>query len=385
MAKKSALKLREYGAPDLDSLIDLARQKSAAGRRTLFKTVRDLFFGSEDALSDRERALMGDILRKLIHDLERSVRKDLSERLAEDSRAPRELVVTLANDEIEVAHPVLVKSTVLQDADLIEIIRHRTQAHQLTIAMRRNISEDVSQALVDIGDTDVVTALIKNDDAAISRSLMEYLVAESKHVDTFQNPLVERRDLPVDLARKMYWWVSAAVRQHIVENFRIDPTALDDAVEGTVNAAIERDGLTPQASEPSEAERVARQMAERDQLNEEFLLQTLRQGEIALFEACFATKTGLPLKLTRRLLYEPGGEALAVACKTTDFARSTFATIFQLTREANAAEKPFDVREIARVTEFYDRVDKGKAIAMVKRWRRDSDYLYALRQIEENT
>ncbi|MEE8202193.1 MAG: DUF2336 domain-containing protein [Alphaproteobacteria bacterium] len=385
MAKKSALKLRDYGAPDLDSLVGLARQKSAAGRRTLFKTVRDLFLEAEDTLSDRERALMGDILRKLVLDIELSMRKDLSERLAEDRLAPRELLVTLANDEIEVAYPVLIKSTVLQDIDLIEIVRHRTQAHQLTIARRRNVAEDVSQALVDAGDVDVVTALIKNDGAEISRSLMEYLVAESKRVDSFQNPLVGRRDLPPDLAHKMYWWVSAAVRQHIVENFNIDPTTLDDAVETTVNAALERDGLKPTASEPSEAEKVAGQLAERGQLNEKFILQTLRQGEAALFEACFAAATGVPLKLTRRLLYEPGGEALAVACKASDFERATFATIFKLTREASAKEQPFDVREMARVTEFFDRIEKDKATAMIKRWRRDSDYLYALRQIEENT
>ncbi len=40
---------------------------------------------------------------------------------------------------------------------------------------------------------------------------------------------------------------------------------------------------------------------------------------------------------------------------------------------------------MARVTEFFDRIEKDKATAMIKRWRRDSDYLYALRQIEENT
>lgn len=381
MAKKSALKLRDHGAPDLDSLVDLARQKSKAGRRALFKTVRDLFFESEDHLSDRERALMGDILRKLIGDVERSVRKELAERLANSSFAPHDLMVSLANDEIEVAHSVLFTSRVLEDIDLVEIIKQRTQAHQLAIAMRKNISEDVSQALVDTGDTDVITTLLKNDDAAISRSLMEYLVAESKRVDTFQNPLVSRHDLPPDLARKMYWWVSAAVRAHIVENFKIDPTSLDDAIEDSIEVVIKAEEV--EADLPSEAQNFARQMAKRGRISEEFLLQTLRQGEVSLFEACFATATDVNPRLTRRLLYEPGGEGLAVACRAAKFTRSTFAAIFQLTREAGDAKNDFDPTEVSRVTDFFDRMEVEQARAVVKLWKRDTDYLHALKMIEE--
>lgn len=381
MAKKLALKLRDHDVPDLDSLLALARQKSKAGRATLFSTVKDLFFQSEGELSDRERALMGDILRKLVHDVEREVRRDLSERIADRIDAPHDLVVELANDEIEIAYPVLMKSKVLQDVDLVEIIRHRTQAYQVAISVRQEVSEDVSQALVDTGDTDVITSLLKNDDAAISRSLMEHLVAESKRVDTFQNPLVNRGDLPPDLARKMYWWVSAALRKHIVENHDVDATAIDDAIEDTVRETLDRE--SHEAARPSEAETFAQQMADRGRITEDFLLQTLRQGEVSLFEACFARLTDLRLTLARRLLYEPGGEGLSMACKAVGLKRGTFATIFQLTREGRASKQPFDPNEGARVGDFYDRLDQDHATTIVKRWRRDTDYLNALNEIEE--
>ncbi len=385
MAQKSALKLRDHGGPDLDSLIDLARQKSKAGRRALFATVRDLFLDAGETLNDRERVLMGEILRKLVADVERSVRKELAERMAQRADAPRDLVVALANDEIEVAHPILVDCKILEDIDLIEVIQHRTQAHQLAIARRRDISEDVSQALVDTGDTDVITTLLRNGDAAISRSLMEYLVAESKRVDTFQNPLLHREDLPADLARKMYWWVSAALRQHIVQTYNLDPTEIDDMVEGAVQNVMEKDEAEAKARgiKGDEATAFARKMSERGELTEEFLIETLRGGEIHLFEACFAQAVKLAPTLTRRLLYEPGGEGLAVACRAAGFERATYATIFQLTRDASGKGGGFDPRDLARVTEFFDRVERGQANAVANRWRRDADYQDALRQIEE--
>ena len=90
-------------SPEIESLVRLARQKSQAGRNSIFETVQDFFLQKNAALSDRERALMGEILHKLVVDVERSLRKDLSERLAVRSDAPRELVLSLANDEFEVA------------------------------------------------------------------------------------------------------------------------------------------------------------------------------------------------------------------------------------------------------------------------------------------
>ena len=131
-----------------EHLLRLARDKSARGREELSEAVSDLFVGESEAPSDKERALMEAILHQLIREAESSVRRLMSEKLADIPTAPRDLIKMLANDEIEVAVPVLKKSTVLQDADLIEVIRNRTMEHQLVIAVREHVSEQVSGALV---------------------------------------------------------------------------------------------------------------------------------------------------------------------------------------------------------------------------------------------
>ena len=366
--------------PEIESLIGLARQKSQAGRNSIFETVQDLFLDKKDGLSDRERALMGGILRQLIHEVEMTVRKNIAARLAKRDDAPRELVLALANDEIEVAYPLLKDSTVLHDSDLIELVRHRSQAHQLAIAMRRSLSEDVCQSLVDTGDVSVITRMIENEDAKISESLMEYLVAESKHVDSFQNPLVSRKDLPPNLARKMYWWVSAAVRQHIVDNFSVDPNEIDDSIEDVVTDMIETEVVA--SDRMTEAERAAGEMDNQGKLTQEFLVNLLTDGEVSLFEASFARATDIPIKLARRMLYEPGGEGLAMACKAGGFSTEMFINLYHLTRHANAPKEPIDEREIVRLSDFYDCMRTITAQAIVKRWNRDPDFLNALRQLD---
>ncbi len=119
---------------DLDELLRLAHDRSAAARAQIGEIVSDLFFDTSRTLSERERSTMADILRQLIHDVEISVRKHLAIRLSDEPDAPAELVRALANDNAEIAHPILMRSEVLKDPELIEIVRHRTLEHQLAIA-----------------------------------------------------------------------------------------------------------------------------------------------------------------------------------------------------------------------------------------------------------
>ena len=143
-----------------DELIALAQDKSSAGRENLVATMADLFLEEGEVLSDKERAIMTDILRTLIREVEMTVRKELAGRLATSGSIPGELLTELANDEIEVAHPILVRSEVLKNAELIEIIRHRTMEHRLAIAMRESIETEVTDALVEKGEESVIEKLL---------------------------------------------------------------------------------------------------------------------------------------------------------------------------------------------------------------------------------
>ena len=365
----------------LDDLFALAQDKSSEGRQTLFENMRDLFLDNGRSVSDRERALMSEILRRLVHDVEKKLRKSLAENLSKRSDTPHALIVELANDEFEVAHPILIESNVLQDQDLIETIKHRTMAHQFPISMRNTLSEDVSEALVETGEQDVIANLLNNHGAKISRHVMDYLVSESKRVDSYQNPLVQRPDLPPELAERMSWWVSAALREHISGKFNLDPGELDDAIE-TVTS--EQFGAEPDTAAPtSKADDLVERLSDLGELNASFLVKALRQGEISLFEAAFCKLTGLKTKLLRRILFEPGGEALVLLCRAIDVGTDTFAEIFELSRRAKDREEEISEEQKTRLSTLYDKTKPEDAKRILKRWRRSSDYLFAVKQISK--
>src|SRR5580704_8958796 len=73
----------------------------------------------------------------------------LSTVLAPVDNAPIEVIRRMAHDdEIEVAGPVLVRSTRLSDDDLIRIAETRSQQHQLAISGRALLIEMVTDVLV---------------------------------------------------------------------------------------------------------------------------------------------------------------------------------------------------------------------------------------------
>ncbi len=364
---------------DVDGLLRLAADRSAAARSELVEVISDLFFDRDRVLSERERATMSDILRQLIHDVEISVRKHLAIRLSDEPTAPPELVFALANDSAEIAHPILMRSEVLRDPQLIEIIRHRGFEHQLSIAMRAALSESVSDALVETNDVSVIEKLLENPGAEIGRDAMSYLVEQSQRVDAFQNPLVRRKDLPRELAARMYWWVSAALRTEILDRHDLEPAQIDDIMESAVGAAVRADGeLNPDGAAAS---RLAARMLEQQGTSAELLIEVLRTGEVALFEYLIEEATGLRQPLVRRLVYEAGGEGLAILCRAQAFLVEDFSTLLGLCRAARPERG--EVYPVARVAPetFYQLIRPAAARQVLDRWRRNPDYLDLLRQV----
>ena len=363
---------------DLHALLSMARDKSVEGRTALVKALGDLFYDSYAELSGEERDLMGDILQRLIGDVEAVVRKALAETLSGIPDAPPQVISALANDALEIAYPILIESAVLQDIELVEIIRHRTHEHQLAIAMRETVSETVSDALVDTDNNDVIRTLVENRGAQISGETLEKIVDRSESQLDLQDPLLRRNELSPTLAKRMYWWVSAALRKSIVERFDIDSVELDKSIERAV-----KDLMGEPIAKAENAENVDSMIKVLISAGKvaPLMIQTLRQGEIALFEEMLSGLSNLNTKLVRRFVFEQGGEALAILCRSLEIMKPDFASIFLLSRSARPGDKVVDPSELTRVLDLYDRIKLETSHKVVEHWRLDPDYLFALKQL----
>ena len=153
--------------------------------------------------------------------------------------------------------------------------------------------------------------------------------------------------------------MSAALRKHIVEEYKIDPADLDQKIESTIKDLLGRHAGEAPRDEPSEGEIIdthstdlARKIAATNAITSMLLLQTLRKGGVWVFEGMFAQLTGLRTNLVRRLVYEPSGEGLAIACEAAELTKPDFGSLFLLSRAARPGDKTVEPDEVARVIKF---------------------------------
>ncbi|RMF09540.1 MAG: DUF2336 domain-containing protein [Alphaproteobacteria bacterium] len=356
---------------NVTKLAELAGKRDPKHRAALYANVVNLFETRHDQLHPKERALMCDILRRLAHDVEMSIRVDLAERLAADENAPHDLILLLANDQIEVARPVLLFSQMLRDDDLIEVIYHKTVQHQLAVAARENLSEAVSSALVEAGNTHVAAALLQNQTASISPDALAILGERSQIETSLQTPLVNRKDLPQAVAERLYDRVSQALRATLLENCPAMAQKIDSALGATLGNL--RASVTTEGDHTSANSRLVDKLAGAGQLTPAFLVKSLNQGQVELFELGFARLVNLSSVRFRRVIYNRGPEALAVACRAVGIDRGAFLSIHRLVCKARNKNPDLADSETNHAFQMFEKMDQRMAQIMIHRWSREEE------------
>ena len=111
------------------------------------------------------------------------------------------------------------------------------------------------------------------------------------------------------------------------------------------------------------------------------MLAALREGEVSLFIAMFCRETGLGESLALRMLFEPEGEGLAIACRAAGLGKVVFSSILALSRKVEA-HPALDVRaELRHALSFFDHVPEASARDALLLWRQGSDYAREIRRL----
>lgn len=238
----------------------------------------------------------------------------------------------------------------------------------------------MTDTLVRYGDEDVLVAMLRNQDARLSRFASEYLVAESEQTDAFQEPLLRRADLPADLAMRMYWWVSAALRRHILLRYPVDSLVVDEFIEdSTAHALDNRDRDASTATDT--ARKLIERIRERRELTPRFMIHALRAGRVSVFTHALAAWCNVSETMARRIIFDGGVESLAVVCKATGIDRQEFELLFLLTRSVAEGRFARSPAAIENSLSLFDRLEEEKAIRVLRLWRRRPEYENAIQRV----
>ncbi len=266
----------DQGQRAFSSFRVLNGENDHAEREQLFRNMAQLFSYVSDRCDDEQVAQYDEVLCQLAELVEVEARIHVAKLLAPLERAPGTVVVKLANDDIEVAKPLLEFSNVLSDDDLIDIIGKQSEEHRIAIAGRTNVPERVGEAIVEHGQTSSIARLVRNTNAEFDKATLEKLVARAAADAEIAADLRGRPELDWGSLRGEIDTVASKVLETLDEDKSLDPVAAGKVNAVVYNRMRNRAGFS--ANEWKVAYNQVKALSDRKQLDDRALARFARFG-----------------------------------------------------------------------------------------------------------
>ena len=262
-------------------------------------------------LTEAEFQIAQDIVRLMARDASVAVRTALSQALRTAKRLPHDVAVKLAYDVEAVALPVIADSSVLTDADLIAIVRRGSSAQQEAVADRPEVSEAVSDALIEDAGESAVARLMRNVGARIRKLSFEKAADRFADSDMVKQGMAERSDLPATVAKRLVSIVSDQLANYLVARHELSRELAVDIIGQSSERAMEH--MRSDASGVDFRERVhrAHEAQRANRLGPLLvLLRALSLDDMDYFASALAAMAKVPVANARTLIDASGENSL---------------------------------------------------------------------------
>ncbi len=348
---------------DLDRLV---AEPSADSRVAIAEKVGALF---EAGISDRERALAIGIFRAMARDAEVQVRAALSRRLKASPDLPHDVATKLAADVDQVSLPLLQFSPVLNEEDLVAIVRSGAVSKQSAVAQRQDLTGPVADVIVEVAAPPAVATLIANERAAVSDNALERALDRVGTEVAVQEAMAHRRMLPVRVAERLVALASESLRDYVATHHNLSEAATADLVlDARERATL---GLSAAAADVRE---LIDHLFQSGRLTEAIIVRALCTGDFDFFEHALARMAGIPVSNSYRLTHDPAGlERLMQRCglskTSTAIALAAVETSRELQYDGNERDRQrYEARVIERVlTQFAHTIADDDAGYLLRR------------------
>ncbi|WP_150525414.1 DUF2336 domain-containing protein [Roseibium sediminis] len=348
---------------ELVNFSNLAGEAGKARREELTRHVATLFVLTSDRCSDEQVDIYDSVLSRLVSMVEGEVRAFVAGQLAGLRRAPEETVRMLVEDTIDIAEPLLVRSTALRDTDLIRVARSKGNEHLYAIAQRDLLSSDVTDVLVQRGDIVVKRRVAGNTGASFSGDGMDRLVLEAQADATLQAFLSERPDLADRHIQALTRIAGEEVRRKLsLKGEVIEASRLNEARRQAEQRMSNQFWLKRYDFETARGRVLA--LSKKAPITEAVLLQFAREDRFAEVVACFAWMARCGIQEASHWMVRPDPQPFLVVAKATGFSASTIGLLLM----TGPWKHRLGQKLRALAMRKYEALSPKEAAAMVAHW-----------------
>lgn len=351
--------------------LELTETPIGGARVALVQRLSEVVSWPESRIPAHERQLAADVLLGLLRTSGVDLRRRCAKGLAMIHDAPRALLRYLARDEIQVAEYLIENGVGFDDSDLIATARGGVAAHRLVLARRRNLSEAVTDALVQNGEAAVIEAVLRNPTVRLSLQGVDMVVARSRQSPALAPLLAARLELRPTQALVLFWWSDFATRVQLLRRFAVDRSVLIQELgdvfalamdEGFADAEVRK---TLQVIERRQRNRAAAAHSPHGSL--EGALAAAERGVDAHLMNEIAHLAGIKPATAAQIFSDPGGEAIAVFCKSVGIKRPALLALWRALRrplgDPDAQDNP-----LGRTLYVFDTLATAKAQTVLRYW-----------------
>lgn len=340
---------------------------------------RAYLYSDLDATARREAEIA---LTSLLDDPSPLVRRALADNFASAIEAPRAIVSALAADQSDIAAPVLSRSPLLSEAELIDCAAIGDAFAQSAIALRARVPTSVCAALAEVGAREAAISLAVNPGAELPEFSMRRMVERFGDDGEMREALLARPYLPATVRNDLVNATAAALASFVTDcgwlsserAERLSRESRDKANVIIVADAAERDGGQGLRN------LVAHLRASR-QLTASLTLRALLSGNRDLFEAALVELSGLREEKVAGLVRDfrgAGFVALYARAGLPEKFLPAFRAALEAQREyasAHDGEARLSLVMIERVLTACDGINSGeldKLMALLRRFEMEA-------------
>jgi uncharacterized protein (DUF2336 family) len=299
-------------------------------------------------LTPDDRAAAEGAMTMLLDDPSPLVRAALAGVLASSPDAPPAVIFALASDQPEVAAPVLERSPLLLDAELVDMVATGGPQLQRAIARREALPLSVAAAIAEVGSAEACLLLIENPDAAIAPFSVGRMVERLGHLAAIREALLMRGDLPASLRQALVVKLSETLAGFVAAREWLAA----DRAQRVAREACEKATVVLAAEAPDAQMRpLVRHLRESGQLTAGLVLRALLSGNVALFEEALADLSGLPLSRVSAIVHDRGSPGFRALYEKAGLPASTFAAFREAVRamqDEDMYAEPFGAPRLKR-------------------------------------
>ena len=294
--------------------LEFALKNNSGAQQTILKKITTLFLGSQGKITDDALSVFDEVICRLVDHVERRARAELSWDLASIAYAPINVVRRLASDDdISIAGPVLAQSPRLTDQNLVELARTKNQSHLSKLAERVQLSQTVTDVLIDRGDQKVVTKVASNTGARISNTGMSMLVMRASGDDELTYAMSLRPDISRRLFKRLMTYATEKARQRMLAS---SPPADSEAINRVLaQISAQAGSQTISRKEYEAAQRLVHSFSQDTEQTRNKVLQFADGYRIAELVAALSILSGMPIALVSRLICDTEPFGAMVMCK----------------------------------------------------------------------